>query len=169
MRTIHWITVTLAALLTACGELPFTTPGPERNELGGEPVQVTRLRADFPAYYSGLGEQARLVVKSQGEWEVVWRRMWSNHHPVPPAPPIDFDRELVLVAAMGSRATGGYAIRVTEAAALSDHVAVRVVETSPGGACVLTQAVTAPVDVVTLPRTPLPVRFRNEKAVHECR
>ena len=47
-------------------------------------------------------------------------------------------------------------------------MAVRVLETSPGSGCITLAAFTHPVDIVRLPRTPLPVRFHTVKTVHEC-
>ncbi|HYR07775.1 MAG TPA: protease complex subunit PrcB family protein, partial [Longimicrobium sp.] len=132
------------------------------------PVQLIRLQEYFPPHNSGFGEQARLVVTGQAEWETAWRRVWEGHSPVPAAPAVDFEREVVLVAAMGSRPNGGHHIQVKQAAAQADRVVVRVVETSPGKACFTTAAFTEPVDVVKLPRTPLPIEFQTVKAVHEC-
>ena len=127
-----------------------------------------RLEQQHPIYHSGIGQAARIVVADRGEWERVWARMWHNHHPVPPVPAVDFDRELVIVAAMGARHTGGYSIRVDEARSYGDHVTIHAVETSPGRGCVTTQAFTAPVDVVKIPRTAAEIRFRTSPVVREC-
>lgn len=158
----------LAVLAGACSELPTLGQDPERNALEGESVQLVRFEEYFPAYDSGFGEQARLVVQNQAQWEAAWQRTWHNHSPVPPAPAVDFGAHVVVLAAMGSRPTGGYSIRVEDAAARSDHVVVRVIETSPGRSCFTTQAFSEPVDIVKLPRTSLPVRFETVKTVHDC-
>jgi hypothetical protein len=158
----------LATLAAGCAELPLVGTGPELDELAGEPVQIIQLQEYFPRYNSGISEQARLVVTSRAEWELAWRRVWHGHSPVPAAPAVDFDREVVLVAAMGGRSSGGYQIQVTQAAAQADRVVVRVVETSPGKGCFTTAAFSEPVDVVKLPRTALPIDFQTVKVVHEC-
>ena len=44
----------------------------------------------------------------------------------------------------------------------------RATECMPGFGCVLTQATTAPIDIVKLPRTSQPIQFQTVKAVHEC-
>jgi hypothetical protein len=158
----------LVTLAAGCAELPLIGPDTGQEELVGEPVQFIRLQEYFPAYDSGFGEQARLVVASQAEWETAWRHVWHGHSPVPAAPAVDFDREVVLVAAMGGRSSGGYQIEVTQAVAQAARVVVRVVETSPGSGCFVTAGFSEPVDVVKLPRTPLPIEFRTVKVVNEC-
>lgn len=168
MQLNRSIALVMSMLVAGCAELPSISPGLDQVPLPGEPVQVVRLEAYFPVHYSGLDAPARLVVESQAEWALVWQRIWGSHDPVPALPSIDFDRETVLVAAMGTRPTGGYAIRVDAAAAQGERVAVRVVETSPGSRCALTQAFTAPIDIVKLPRTPQPIAFQTVKNVHEC-
>ncbi|HEX5869362.1 MAG TPA: protease complex subunit PrcB family protein [Longimicrobium sp.] len=159
----------LATLAAACAELPSISPGLDQEPLGGEPVQLARLQEYFPAYNSGFEERTQLVVRTQAEWEQAWRRMWKNHSPVPAAPAVDFEREVLVLAAMGTRSSGGYRVQVQHAAAHPDHVVVRVIETSPGGGCVTTAALSEPVDVARLPRTDLPIRFRVVETVHECR
>ncbi|MBW3573003.1 MAG: protease complex subunit PrcB family protein [Gemmatimonadetes bacterium] len=168
MRSTRLMMLVLAALAAGCTELPSIDPGFDEGDLGGEPVPVTRVHEAFPAGYSGLAEQAQLVVESRAEWEEVWRRMWQYTDPAPAAPAIDFSRHTVVVAAMGSRPTGGAGVRVEKAASHADHVVVQVVETSAGDGCGTTQAVSAPVDVVAIPRTPQPIRFRIAQTVREC-
>jgi hypothetical protein len=168
MQTKRLMALMLAVLAAGCADLPLISSGPGQDVLDGDPVQVVRLQEYFPATNSGFEEQARLVVTSQAEWEAAWARIWRNHSPVPPTPLIDFEREVVLVAAMGSRSSGGYHVKVQAAAAQADRVVVRVVETSPGSGCVVTHAFTEPVDVVRLPRTPLAIEFRTAKEVHDC-
>lgn len=164
MRTI----AVLAVLAGACSELPTLGQDPERNTLEGEPVQLVRFAEYFPAFNSGFDQQTRLVVQNQAQWEAAWQRLWHNHWPVPATPAVNFETHVVVLAAMGSRATGGFRIQVDEAATRSDHVMVRVIETSPGRQCFTTQAFTEPVDAVKLSRTSLPIRFQTVSTVHEC-
>jgi hypothetical protein len=156
----------LAAFAAGCSELPSISPEPDQDTLPGEPVQLVRLQEYFP--HSGFPARARLVVESQADWEAVWQRLWQDARTVPAPPAVDFEREVVLVAAMGTRPSGGYQIQLQQAAAQSGAVVVRVAETSPGGGCIVTFALTAPVDIARLPRTALPIEFQTVKAVHEC-
>jgi hypothetical protein len=159
----------LAVLAAACSE-PSSSVDPSLDELepGGEPVAVSRLEQQHPAHYSGITRQERIVVDDPVEWEQVWARLWQGSHPVPSVPPVDFGRELVVVAAMGGRPTGGYSIQVDQVRAYADHVTVHAVESSPDRGCVVTMAFTAPVDVVKIPRTALEIRFRTTRTVRDC-
>lgn len=164
-RIKRLIPVVLAAL-AACADLPLIDAGLDERQ--GEPVAITRFEGYPPLHYSGFATRERIVVESQAEWEIVWRRLMGSRSSPPAAPAVDFDKEVVIVAAMGGRPTGGYSIRVDDAEARSDHVSVRVVESSPGRRCVVTMAATAPVDVVKLTSTGRPVRFRDVESVRDC-
>lgn len=160
-------TTLLCILAAACAEAPLLDPALAEGALPGEPVTLTRLEpASSP--HSGFSQPARIVVTSRAQWEAVWRNIAGNVTPAPEAPAVDFRREVVLVAAMGGRPTGGYTVRVEEAAADARQVSVRVVEMSPGSRCVVTQAFTSPVDVVKMTRTNLPVRFGVVQQVRDC-
>ncbi len=63
---------------------------------------------------------------------------------------MDFERELVAVAAAGQQATGGHSITMGRAILRDGELIVEVVETAPSPDCVTTQALTQPVDVVAL-------------------
>lgn len=158
----------LAVIAAACAE-PGAPLEPDLDTLepGGEPVAVTRMN-QHPPDYAAIGQAERFVVDEPAQWEEVWGRLWNHHQPRPAAPAVDFGRELVIVAAMGWRATGGHSIRVDQARSYADHVTVHVRETAPGRGCVVTQATTAPVDVVKIPRTALEVRFRTTAVVRDC-
>lgn len=168
MRTRSLVTLVAVVLAGACSESPTARQDAPLEALVGNPVQLARFQEYFPAFNSGYGRQTRLVVTTQAEWEAAWARTWENEEPRPPAPAVDFTREVVLLAAMGSRPSGGFRIRVEAAAARTDHTAVRVVEMSPGGNCIVTAALTEPVDIVRLPRAALPVRWETVRAVHSC-
>ena len=156
----------LALLMAACAESASPLePDLDELEPGGAPVAVTRLR-ERPSFYTGYNEPGRLVVDDQVELDQAWSRL-GVYQPGG-SPPVDFGRELVVVAAMGSRSTGGYSIRVEEVRAYADHVTVHVVETSPSRSCITTQAFTAPAEAVKIPRTSLEIRFRTTQRVHEC-
>jgi hypothetical protein len=133
-------------------------------------LPVTRLRAEpYPlTYNSGIGDSARVVVTSAGQWAQTWSAIWRNHSPQPALPQIDFAAEMVVVAAMGTRNSGGYAIYVDSAYQHSDRIEVVIRTVSPGTRCGTTAALTEPVDVARIPASSLPVRFREHGTVHEC-
>lgn len=169
MRTRLLVTLAAALLAGACGETPTDGVDPIQSTMDGDPVPLERFNQYYPAFNSGFEKPVRIVVSTQPAWETAWRTIWQNASPVPPAPAVNFDTHVVLLAAMGMRSSGGYRIQVHAAAGRGDHLGVRVVETSPGASCFTTAAITQPVDIVKLPRTEFPIRWETEQVVHECR
>jgi hypothetical protein len=132
-------------------------------------VSVTRLAsgADPLTYYSGITDATRLVVRDAATWAATWRRIWSATQPAPPLPPVDFQGEMVIVAGLGSRPSGGHSIAVESAyrEGTTLHIVVRT--ETPGSSCLLSTALTAPVDVARVPRAD-DVRFRDRNVTRSC-
>jgi hypothetical protein len=108
----------------------------------------------------------RLVIKSHHEFKDFWKRL---HARVPPSgyelplPEIDFSKEMVVVAAMGQRPTSGYLIIIDGACEVDGQLEVFVsnVEEVACSGVGLFPALTYPADAVRLPRSDLPVVFRE--------
>ncbi len=122
----------------------------------------------FTEVYSGIADARRLVVRDAASWRVLWDEIVGARTPPPDAPAVDFGREMVIVAAMGQRGTGGYAIAIDEVRQENDGLVVVVRETAPGSGCFLTQAFTAPVTAVRVQARDAPVTFIEEKEVQDC-
>lgn len=139
--------VAVAAGMAGCGQ-------PSAPDPPGAPVPLVRLRAEpySFAFYSGLVEPRRLVVRDRAAWAEVWAAIWRRHSPLPALPEVDFAREMLVVAALGERPTGGYGILVDSAAATAEGLAVRIRTISPAPGCGVTLALTQPVDIARLPR-----------------
>ena len=132
-------------------------------------VTITRLStgSDPFTYYSGLTESTRLVIRDASAWAEMWARL-STARPVPPLPTVDFNREMVVVAALGARPSGGHSIVVESASREGGSVYVTVRSEVPGSGCLLSQALTSPVDVARMPRTDDPVQFRERNVTRAC-
>jgi hypothetical protein len=106
----------------------------------------------------------RLVIRNRDEFSDFWKQRIS---PVPPGqwlpsmPEVDFSKEMVIVAAMGERSSSGYSIMIDGACEVDGHVDVFVssFENACGGATL--GVMTAPADAVRIPRTELPIVFRE--------
>jgi hypothetical protein len=161
-RFVSVALVAAVATLSACSGLEPEPIGPE--------LPLTRLRAEPYSFtfYSGLDSPQRLVVRDDASWQTLWNEIHSRGTPVPPVPAIDFSREMIVVAAMGTRSTGGYGILLESASEYgTDGIAISVLSISPGSNCGVTLAFTTPVDIARLPLHPGPVRFieRGETTV----
>lgn len=144
----------------------------------GKPIPITpvgppHLGPRWCSTGSRMDDKARLVIRDRDTWLKVWKRMFildSSHGPDPDLPPwaeIDFSREMVLVAAMGARPSSGYCIFIDSAYERDDRleVNVRSVENRKcGGFTVMT----APVDIVRLPKTERSVVFHESEVESDC-
>jgi len=133
-------------------------------------IPLERFRTDMASFtsYSGIEDSLRLVVRDEQAWRAIWRVIHRRVAPVPPLPSIDFQQEMVVVAALGARRSGGFGIRVDSATDLGDSVEIVVRKDVPGKGCLLSSALTQPLDLVRLPARPLPVRFRDRSVVEHC-
>jgi hypothetical protein len=119
--------------------------------------------------YSGYTERERLVIRTAAGWTAAWAQITRNVSPRPPAPTINFDQEMVILVAMGQRPTGGYSISIEGVYDASGRLFAEVRERSPGDSCGTTQAVTAPVDAVRVPRRDGAVIFVERTETVVCR
>ena len=115
--------------------------------------------------YSGLDEPDRLVIRDADTWAERWPDIAVQGGS---APAVDFARDMVLVAAMGQRSHGGHAITIEGVFENADAVYVHVLETSPGAGCAATQALVAPVFVVTVPDRDKPVLWVESSRTSSC-
>jgi hypothetical protein len=170
----HRLLLAVAAVATTAGCGPTGTVVPEESRTGasiGAPLLVTRLRAEPFSFTSASGYRApqRAVIGDSAAWQAAWSTLWAGSTSAPPLPAVDFAREVIVLAALGERPTGGYQILVDSATAgEADGAVVHVRTVSPGARCNVFQALTQPVDVARLPRVRGPVTFRDHALVLEC-
>ena len=111
---------------------------------------------------------AQQVVRDQAAWQALWTPLHVNASPAPPLPAVDFTRDMVVVAAMGTKSHGGYKIAITAAAEDAGKVTVEVTETSPGARCMNAMMMTSPVVVAKLPRRAGDVTFNVVRKIVDC-
>jgi hypothetical protein len=118
--------------------------------------------------YTGIRDRRRLFIDDAASWTALWAEVTAPYQPPPPLPAIDFNTESVIVAAMGQRHSGGYAIAIESVHEADGKVYVTVREQSPGSACVVTGALTAPVAAVRIPRRDATSVFVERTETHNC-
>jgi len=118
---------------------------------------------------SGVADEVRLVVRDSMDWAHAWERLMDDRLPPSAAPRVDFSEDIVIIAAMGSRSTTGYAVTIDSVVKEWRVTRVYMRSTAPERTCVVGTAFTSPVHVVRIPRT-LPVVFSEvEEQLPECR
>lgn len=106
----------------------------------------------------------RLVVKNQDEYNDFWKRFTAPFPPgnvVLPMPQIDFSKQMLIVSAMGFRPSSGYWTIIDGACEADGQVEIFInnVEDTRCGA--VFGSITYSADAVLIPRTDLPVVFRE--------
>jgi len=124
-------------------------------------------RASF-RFNSGLQQARYEAIQDPGSWERLWNGITARAGPAPLFPRVDFEREMILLAAMGQRATGGHSIEIASAVPQGSELVVTVIRTAPGRRCGTTQAVSQPADLVKVPATSRPIQWRFEDLVTQC-
>jgi hypothetical protein len=153
----------LAVIAAACSQVTAST--------GGLEIPVVRLRSQPWSFEfnSGWDAPTRTVIRDQATWEAAWAKTYSRMTPVPPVPAVDFGEEMVILVASGEQLSGGYGIVIEHAAERGGNgIAVTVRTTSPGSQCVVTGALTQPVDIARVARRDGSVRFIEREEVRDC-
>lgn len=167
MKSALWLLVGAVA----CSNAPMqsTISQPLQSQIAGR-LKVARLRATGGSFddNSGLVDSLRIVVRDSVAWRSLWAQINRPFIPPPTLPAIDFDRDMIIVAALGAKPTGGYGIMIEGAAEDSSGIEVSVVLSAPGNGCALEAARTEPVDLARMPVTKRPVRFRERTVVVPC-
>jgi len=101
------------------------------------------------------------VARTAGEWEKLWRAYSGTPRDREIAPPpVDWSKEMVLAAFMGSRTTGGYRVQIQGAEEVAGKLVVTVTERKPGPGDIVAQAFTTPYHVVAVKKSALPVQWK---------
>ena len=162
-----WFALPAAALaLAGVAGCPGAGPSPTQppRAVADRPLSVTRL---FESRNGALESPTELVLRDQAAWEATWPRL---HRSGPPgaAPAVDFGRDMVVVVALGERPSGGFGVRVDALESDGAGALVRYTSTEPGPDCMTTQALTAPVEAVAVPRVAGQVRFARSTVRTRC-
>jgi hypothetical protein len=164
--TCHPVTVLAAALLLGCAARPEMDMV-DSTDLGRANGRLA-IRRLLQEHSSGHADPARRVITDATGFQAAWDQAYARRGQRPPLPVIDFSREAVILASLGTRSTGGYTIDIDSVRAGSTVLEVFVRTTSPGPTCGATAALTQPVVMVALPRTRLPVRFEEDARLTNC-
>ena len=167
MSRFAWLA--LLALLPLAGCSRPADP-PSSAPTAGEPASApdapaVPLRRLAQLSSGGPAEARQGVVTTAAEWAALWDAVGGGA----PRPDVDFEREEVVVAAAGTRPSGGNEIEV---ATVRDEGIRRVVvvrETAPGSGCLNTQALTQPADFVAVPkRAGAEYAFESKRETTPC-
>lgn len=153
--------------IAVAGALAASVAAPASGALAPKPVPFDPV-AQGDGVSSSLTRPADYVIRSQKSWRRAWQALNRGVTPPPAAPSIDFRRSMLLLVTQGYRPTAGYAIDVAGVSKAAARLVVDVEEHSPGPGCFVAQHVTAPYDVVRVPRSSRVVSFVRHPGATTC-
>jgi PrcB C-terminal len=118
---------------------------PERSETSAPQGEAAGIRKLGTFTQSGIETPQRLVIHDDSAYAALWAKLGGGEMPA-----VDFQNEIVVAAAAGSKPSGGYAITMGRAIRQQDSLLVEVVLNVPSPDCRTTQALTQPAQVVAI-------------------
>jgi hypothetical protein len=163
-----------AALLTlaACGG----GDDPEAPREAPLPAGVTAIAAEkrmampAPERLACQPAPTHKVFRMEAEWIGFWEHSFpAEGCPQPQLPPgFDWNKEMIILAALGRRASAADSIEVRGSGVVGDSVVVLLRRTTRQDGCSEPRVRTWPRDLVRIPADTLPVRFVEEQRKLPC-
>ena len=129
------------------------SPKPSIPMLTTVPAMKTIDKGD----HSNMDDAKQAAVKTVE----AWKQLWQQHSPDRPLPAVDFTKEMVVGAFMGSRPSAGYTLEIVSAIEASGTLVVRYSEASPARGTMTAQVITSPYHLVAVPFFPGDVKFEK--------
>ena len=162
------VALTLAACSSGAPDSGVTGPETAAEIPAGATSMAFEVLEEVSSPMSGIEDRRRVVIRDPAAWAELWADLAARVQPAPEVPEIDFGASMVIVAAMGQRTSGGYEVSVEEVAEKDGKLYARVLETSPGAACMTITVMTAPVVAAVVPRRAGPVAFVESELALPC-
>ena len=128
---------------------------------GAQPLPIRSLAKGA---FSGIRDARREVIKDAAHWEKLWKQHSTSAGSAEKIPTVDFSKEMVIVATMGTQRTGGYSIEMVRVEPSGKTLSISVKQTSPPPGALTIQALTAPFHFVVVPMNDLKPEFVEAKA-----
>ena len=126
------------------------------NSDGAQPLPIRSLAKGA---FSGIKVAQQEVLQDSGQWETLWKLHSTSAGSAEKIPAVDFSKEMVIVATMGTRRTGGYSIEIVRVEPSGKTLSIAVRQSSPPPGAITIQALTAPFHFVAVPRSDLKPEF----------
>jgi hypothetical protein len=125
---------------------------------GAQPLPLRTLKKGA---FSGIREAKQEVVQNADAWEKLWKQHATATGEADKIPAVDFSKEMVIAATLGTKRTGGYAIEITGVEPKGKTLKITVKKTSPPPDAMTIQSLTAPFHFVAVPKSKLKPEFVN--------
>ena len=162
----------LSLLALACkSQQSGTMDGPQAGNLVDFPSDAAPVAFETvkQARYCGVQDKRSLLLRSEEAWTSLWQEVGSNQMPAPALPEVDFGSQVLIACFMGAQNTGGYGLEIQRIQVKGKTAFVSVKHSKPGPNCFVTEAITQPYQIVSLPKGQLSEAvFAVEEVVQAC-
>ncbi|HVY55286.1 MAG TPA: protease complex subunit PrcB family protein [Thermodesulfobacteriota bacterium] len=166
MRTSLILAGFAAAAIAACiivyvmsGTVPAAVSGQPSSEGTLVPAELLVAGAQ-----SSVTDRVNYLITSSAEFG----ELWSLIQATGTMPAVDFSTHSVLAVFAGQEPTAGYAIGVSKVEDTSDGRKVTIALSKPGSDCVTAAVITTPFELVSVPKTTLPLSHEDAVATTSC-
>lgn len=126
-------------------------------------------------HQSAHTQKKNYVIRSQAEWQKLWREMQGEQFVRNRASldsalrKIDFTKQMIIGVFQGEQPSGGYSIAVAKLVRANNRLEVFIEEKSPGADCFTTQMLTYPFHIIVTEARVTKVTFTSRASVAACR
>src|SRR5687767_7096449 len=125
-------------------------------------AESTAMRTIEKGGFSGIQSATNIVVTNATQWTDIWKTHSAQKQPAKPAPEVNFEKETVLIVALGRKPTGGHSVEIKSVEQSGNKVLVTATTRAPRPGGIQIQALTAPFHIVAVPKLTGEVQFKIE-------
>ncbi len=132
----------------------------ENNNAAAVAIPFTKLAQ---GEQSSVSSRVNYIITSKSQLEELWKMLRASGQ----MPSVDFATSSVIAVFAGEEPTAGYAIAVSKVTD-GEVRAVTITITTPASACPAARSVTAPYQVVEVPKSPLSLTHEDQTKTAGC-
>ncbi len=121
---------------------------------------------DVGTHAAGVAVRKNYAAYSKEGLEKIWKIAHGTDGP--PLPKVDFSKEYVIGIFAGQKSTGGNSIAVASVTDVGNVRTVTVALTKPGAGCMVTQSLTNPYQIVTVPFSDATLTHSDTEVITSC-
>jgi hypothetical protein len=146
-------------LLTLCSTLILCACGGGGGDAGDASVAFTEVSRSST---SGITVLETPVVRNTSDWAALWARHAAVFTPAPTQPSVDFSSGQVVGVFLGTRPNSCYSVEVLRVTQSATRRLVTYRETTPSATATCTAQAVAPMHLVRISASTLPVEFQSQ-------
>jgi len=102
-----------------------------------------------------------VVITTEEAWKNLLDKINTTNTVISPETTIDFTTQTVLASFMAIKKSGGYSVEITDIETQKDSLVIQTKTTSPATNSMVTQVITQPYHIVTMPISEKPITFKS--------